>query len=177
MIARRLNGDYDRSSIEWRLAERQLQVKSYSSNNSIDERSDLVIDERSDLVIDERSDLVIDERSDLVIDERSDLVIDERSDLVIDERSDLVIFPNSVIALTWISASIDNNPESININYKKMLKQILSLYINVADPAIYILSGLLSIEAEIHVKAITLFGNITRSDRSSITRSDRSSNK
>ena len=33
MIARRLNGDYDRSSIEWRLAERQLQVKSYSSNS------------------------------------------------------------------------------------------------------------------------------------------------
>jgi hypothetical protein len=50
--------------------------------------------------------------------------------------------------------------DQININYKKMLKQILSLYTNVADPAIYILSGLLSIEA------ITLFGNITRSDRS-----------
>jgi hypothetical protein len=32
----------------------------------------------------------------------------------------------------------------------------------------YILSGLLPIEAEIHIEAITLFGNITRSDRSSI---------
>ena len=49
-----------------------------------------------------------------------------------------------------------------------MLKQILSLYTNVADPTIYILSRILPIEAEIHIKAITLFGNITRSDRSSI---------
>ena len=38
------------------------------------------------------------------------------------------------------------------------MKQILSLYINVADPAInYILSGLLPIEAEIHIKALTFF--------------------
>jgi len=53
--------------------------------------------------------------------------------------------------------------DQINIKYKKILKQILSLYTNVADPAIDILSGLLPIEAEIHIKAITLFGNITRS--------------
>ena len=45
------------------------------------------------------------------------------------------------------------------------MKQILSLYINVADPAIYILSGLLPIEAEIHIKA---FGSITRSEHTSI---------
>jgi hypothetical protein len=48
------------------------------------------------------------------------------------------------------------------------LKQILSLYINVADPAIYILSGLLPIEAEIHIKVLTFFGNITRSEHTSI---------
>jgi hypothetical protein len=35
--------------------------------------------------------------------------------------------------------------EQLKIHYKKVLKQILSLYINVADPAIYILSGLLPI--------------------------------
>jgi hypothetical protein len=58
--------------------------------------------------------------------------------------------------------------DKINIKYKKMLKQILSLYTNVADLTIYIHSGLLPIEAQIHIKAITLFGNITRSDRSSI---------
>ena len=58
--------------------------------------------------------------------------------------------------------------DQINIEYKKMLRHMLSLYTNVADPTIYILSGILPIEAEIHIKAITLFGNITRSDRSSI---------
>jgi hypothetical protein len=56
----------------------------------------------------------------------------------------------------------------LNIHYKKVLKQILSLYINVADPAIYILSGLLPIEAEIHIKVLTFFGNITRSEHTSI---------
>jgi hypothetical protein len=49
-----------------------------------------------------------------------------------------------------------------------VLKQILSLYINVADPAIYILSGLLPIEAEIHIKVLTFFRNITRSEHTSI---------
>jgi DNA-binding CsgD family transcriptional regulator len=49
--------------------------------------------------------------------------------------------------------------EQLNIHYKKVLKQLLSLYINVADPAIYILSGLLPIEAEIHIKVLTFFGN------------------
>ena len=58
--------------------------------------------------------------------------------------------------------------EQLNIHYKKVLKQILSLYINVADPAIYILSGLLPIEAEIHIKVLTFFGNITRSEHTSI---------
>ena len=58
--------------------------------------------------------------------------------------------------------------EQLNIHYKKVLKQILSLYINVADPAISILSGLLPIEAEIHIKVLTFFGNITRSEHTSI---------
>ena len=59
--------------------------------------------------------------------------------------------------------------DQLNIHYKKVLKQIVSLYINVADPAInYILSGLLPIEAEIHIKALTFFGNITRSEHTSI---------
>jgi hypothetical protein len=36
--------------------------------------------------------------------------------------------------------------------YKKLLKQLLSLTINVADPAVYMISGLLPLEAEIHTK-------------------------
>jgi hypothetical protein len=37
-----------------------------------------------------------------------------------------------------------------------------------ARQSIYILSGLLLIEAEIHLKALSLFGNITRAKRSSV---------
>ena len=39
------------------------------------------------------------------------------------------------------------NLDNINRQYKKWIKQILSLYINVADPAVFILAGTLSIEA------------------------------
>ncbi|CAG2239701.1 unnamed protein product [Mytilus edulis] len=43
--------------------------------------------------------------------------------------------------------------DNLQIQYKKLLKQILSLNINVADPAVYLISGLLPIEAEIHLKS------------------------
>ena len=58
--------------------------------------------------------------------------------------------------------------EQLNIHYKKVLKQILSLYINVADPAIYILSGLLPIEAEIHIKVLRFFWKHNKSEHTSI---------
>jgi hypothetical protein len=51
--------------------------------------------------------------------------------------------------------------------YKKLLKQSLSLTINVADPAVYMISGLLPLEAEIHIKVFTMFGNITRAHKNS----------
>ena len=60
------------------------------------------------------------------------------------------------------------NLDLINKQYKKMLKQILSLTINVADPAVYIISGQLPAEAEIHKRAFTLFGNICRSGNTSM---------
>jgi len=40
--------------------------------------------------------------------------------------------------------------EILEKQYKKMIKQVLSLPINIADAAIYIISGLLPAEAEIH---------------------------
>lgn len=52
--------------------------------------------------------------------------------------------------------------------HKKAIKQILSLTSNVADPAVYILSGLLPLEAEFHVKVVNFFGNIARSDNNSL---------
>jgi hypothetical protein len=48
--------------------------------------------------------------------------------------------------------------EILEKQYKKMIKQVLSLPMNIADPAIYIISGLLPAEAEIHKRAIILYG-------------------
>jgi hypothetical protein len=45
--------------------------------------------------------------------------------------------------------------DDIQNYYKKLLKQLLSLTINVADPAVYMISGLLPLEAEIHTKVFT----------------------
>ena len=46
--------------------------------------------------------------------------------------------------------------------YKKFLKMILSLSVNTADPAVYVLSGTMPVEATIHNRALTFFGNICR---------------
>ena len=60
------------------------------------------------------------------------------------------------------------NLDNINRQYKKWIKQILSLKTNGADPAVFILARTLPIEAEMHIKAITLYGNITRAEKSSV---------
>jgi hypothetical protein len=44
--------------------------------------------------------------------------------------------------------------------FKKLLKQILSLPQNVADPVPYIISGLIPIEGQIHLKILTFMYNI-----------------
>ena len=46
--------------------------------------------------------------------------------------------------------------------YKKYLKLLLSVPVTAADPAVYILSGTVPIEATIHKRALILFGNISR---------------
>ena len=51
---------------------------------------------------------------------------------------------------------------------KRNLKHILSLPITTADPAVYILSGTLPIEAMIHQRVLTFFGNISRLPESSV---------
>jgi hypothetical protein len=51
---------------------------------------------------------------------------------------------------------------------KKVLKQILSIPTTTADPAPFILSGLVPVEALIHLRALSLFGNIVRLDNSSV---------
>jgi hypothetical protein len=60
------------------------------------------------------------------------------------------------------------NLELLNKQHTKIIKQVLSLPTNVANPSIYILSGLLPVKAEIHKKALNLFGNICRSTQDSV---------
>ena len=56
----------------------------------------------------------------------------------------------------------------LEIFMKKVLKQILSISTTAADPAPYILSGLVPVEALIHLRALSLFGNIALLDDTSI---------
>jgi hypothetical protein len=53
---------------------------------------------------------------------------------------------------------------------KRMIKQIISLSTRTADPAVYILSGLLPVEAQIHIRALGpgLFNNICNQAEDSI---------
>jgi hypothetical protein len=55
--------------------------------------------------------------------------------------------------------------EILEKQYKKMIKQVLSLPINIADPAIYVITALLPAEAEVHKRAIILYGCICRSGK------------
>ncbi len=49
---------------------------------------------------------------------------------------------------------------------KSMLKQLLTLADNTADPALYILSGVAPIELEVHRQALSIFGSIARHPKS-----------
>ena len=50
--------------------------------------------------------------------------------------------------------------EQLELFQKRILKQILSLPMSCPDPAVYILTGILPIEAQIHIKALTFFNNV-----------------
>ena len=52
--------------------------------------------------------------------------------------------------------------EQLEIAQKRLLKQILALPNSVADIAVYILTGILPIEAQIHIRALGLFNNVCR---------------
>ncbi|CAG2194613.1 unnamed protein product [Mytilus edulis] len=60
------------------------------------------------------------------------------------------------------------NLDIIDIFHKKCIKQLLSLPTSTATPAIYILSGQLPIEGQIHKKILSLFGNISRQPQNSL---------
>ena len=50
--------------------------------------------------------------------------------------------------------------EQLELFHKRILKQILSLPMSYPDPAVYILTRILPIEAQIHIKALTFFNNV-----------------
>ena len=52
--------------------------------------------------------------------------------------------------------------EQLEIAQKRLLKQILALLNSVADIAVYILTGILPIEAHLHIRALGLFNNVCR---------------
>ena len=50
----------------------------------------------------------------------------------------------------------------LEVQYKRLTKQVLSIPSTVADPAVYLLSDARPVEAVIHKRILSLFGNITR---------------
>ncbi|CAC5421539.1 unnamed protein product [Mytilus coruscus] len=58
--------------------------------------------------------------------------------------------------------------EQLGIFQKRMLKQVLSLPTRCPDPAVYILTGILPIEAQIHIKTLTFFNNVCHQSEESI---------
>ena len=51
---------------------------------------------------------------------------------------------------------------------KKLLKQVLLLPPNTPDPAVYLLSGTLPVEAQLHIRALHFFNNICNQEEKSI---------
>ena len=60
--------------------------------------------------------------------------------------------------------------EQLEMFQKRIIKQLLSLPTRCPDPAIYILTGILPIEAQIHLKALVFFNNVCHQEESSIER-------
>ena len=50
--------------------------------------------------------------------------------------------------------------DKLELFQKRLIKQILTLPNHTSDIALYVLTGILPIEAQIHIKALTLFNNI-----------------
>jgi hypothetical protein len=58
--------------------------------------------------------------------------------------------------------------EQLEMFQKRMIKQLFSLPTRCPDPVVYILTGILPIEAQIHLKALVFFNNVCHQDESSI---------
>ena len=56
----------------------------------------------------------------------------------------------------------------LETQYKRFIKQVLSIPTTIADSAVYLLNGALLVEAVIHKRILSLFGNIMRLPNESI---------
>ena len=58
--------------------------------------------------------------------------------------------------------------QTLELCQKKLLKRILSLPKITPDPAIYVLTGFLPVEAQVDMKILTFFNNICRQKEDSL---------
>ena len=58
--------------------------------------------------------------------------------------------------------------DRLELYQKKLLKQVLSVPVNTPDAAVYILTGIIPIEAQIHKKTLIFFNNVCRQSDESI---------
>jgi hypothetical protein len=58
--------------------------------------------------------------------------------------------------------------EQLERYQKKLLKQVLLLPPNTPEPAVYLLSGTLPVEAQLHIRALNFFNNICNQEEKSI---------
>ena len=83
------------------------------------------------------------------------------------------------VLLYGLEVSVPTKPnlELVERFLKATLKQILSLPINTATPSVYNISGILPVEALIHKKVFSLFGNIFRQDKKSVEKKKKKKKK
>jgi selenophosphate synthase len=69
----------------------------------------------------------------------------------------------------FIVDSVVITRQTLEMFYRKIIKQILSIPTNTADPAVYILAGAIPIESRIHILALGMYGSCheTQFDRKS----------
>jgi hypothetical protein len=70
------------------------------------------------------------------------------------------ILPILTYRLEVLQPRRNSNIHKLEQFQKSLLKRILSLPKNAPDPVLYIISGILPIEAQIDIKCLTLFNNI-----------------
>ena len=90
----------------------------------------------------------------------------------LDQKSTIHLFQTYVLPTLIYGMEVvlprGKHLDTLEKSYKKYMKLLLSIPVTTADPAVYIISGTVPVEATIHKRALILFGNISRLTSSSI---------